>query len=102
MKSLPSHLVAYKRTPEFTQDTVPNGLLSAHRTKVGAWGKIVVLSGQLTYRILEPEVEEIPLGPGVEGIVEPTVSHEVVPQPGVRFYVEFYHAAEPRDAPGSA
>ena len=96
MKSLPSHLVPYKRTPEFTEDTVPDGLLAAHRTKAGVWGKIVVVAGHLTYRILEPGVEEVPLRTGVDGVVEPTVKHEVVPQPGVRFYVEFYRA-ETRD-----
>lgn len=101
MKSLPSHLVPYKRTPEFTQDSVPDGLLSAHRTKAGVWGKIVVLAGHLTYRILEPEITETPLSPGVDGIVEPTVKHEVVPQPGVRFYVEFYRAAGTRDGSSS-
>ncbi len=92
MKSLPKNLMAYKRTPEFTATSVPAGLLHAHRTQAGVWGKIVVLTGSLTYRILEPAVEEIGLSPEVYGVVEPTVQHEVVPQPDVRFYVEFYRA----------
>jgi tellurite resistance-related uncharacterized protein len=92
MKTLPKKLVAYKRTPEFTDLSVPEGLLHAHTTKAGVWGKIVVLAGHLTYRILEPAIAEIPLSPDVHGVVEPTIKHEVVPQPGVRFYVEFYRA----------
>ncbi len=92
MKTLPENVVAYKRTPEFTAASVPEGLLHAHSTKAGVWGKIVILSGQLTYRILTPEIEEISLSPGIHGVVEPTVKHEVIPQPGVRFYVEFYRA----------
>jgi tellurite resistance-related uncharacterized protein len=93
MKSLPDKLVAYKRTPEFTDASVPDGLLHAHSTKAGVWGKIIILTGNLTYRILEPEIEEILLSTAVYGVVEPTVKHEVVPQPGVCFYVEFYRAA---------
>jgi len=48
------------------------------------------LDGALTYRILEPQVEEVLLSPGNCGVIEPTIKHELVPQPGVRFYVEFY------------
>jgi tellurite resistance-related uncharacterized protein len=90
MKSMPSGVEPYKRTPEFTSETVPAGLRSSHRTKEGVWGRIVVLEGRLRYRILEPAVEEVELSPGVEGVVEPTVPHEVEPLGAVRFYVEFH------------
>ena len=89
MKSLPSNISAYKRTPEFTRDTVPEGLLRAHSTKAGVWGRIVVLEGSLEYRILEPEVETLVLSPGEDGVVEPTMRHEVEPLGDVRFFVEF-------------
>ncbi|MDQ7059566.1 MAG: DUF3565 domain-containing protein [Ghiorsea sp.] len=39
----PKGLKEYKRTPEFTQDTIPKGLLKHHITKMGTWGKINVL-----------------------------------------------------------
>lgn len=90
MKILPSNLVAYKRTAEFTADSVPPALLRNHNTKAGVWAKIVVLEGSLLYRILEPTVEEVALTPERHGVVEPTVMHEVVPRRGVRFYVEFF------------
>jgi tellurite resistance-related uncharacterized protein len=93
MKALPASVVPYKRTPEFTASSVPDGLLHAHDTKEGVWGEIIVLAGQLTYRILEPVVEEVELSPDRFGVVEPTVKHEVVPQEGVRFYVQFYREA---------
>ena len=69
---------------------MPKGLLKAHQTKEGTWGKIVVLEGELCYRILEPEVEEVHLSPGKFGVVEPTVLHEVEPLTELKFYVEFY------------
>ena len=40
MKTLPADVVTYKKTPAFTQDTIPKGLLRRHTTKAGSWGKI--------------------------------------------------------------
>jgi tellurite resistance-related uncharacterized protein len=90
MKPLPADASPYKRTPVFTAETVPEGLLHSHNTKEGVWAKIVVLEGQLRYRILEPVLEEMLLGPASPGVVEPTIKHEVEPLGPVRFYVEFY------------
>lgn len=90
MKQLPEGLVPYKRTPEFTEDTIPAGLRRQHTTKAGAWARIVVLSGTLRYRILCEPVEEHELTPELHGTVEPTVPHEVEPLGPVRFYVEFH------------
>jgi tellurite resistance-related uncharacterized protein len=90
MKSLPNHVAPYKRTPEFTEATVPNGLLHEHQTKDGVWGKIVVLEGQLQYSISEPMPEVILLDAHTYGVVEPTMRHAVKPLGPVRFYVEFH------------
>lgn len=90
MQALPSHVIAYKKTPEFNQDTVPAGLLKQHATKEGTWGKIIILEGQLRYRILEPSIEEIMLNTSYFGVVEPTILHEVETVGSVRFLVEFY------------
>lgn len=89
MKSLPPDAVAYKATPEFDQDTIPAALLGSHTTKAGTWGRIVVSRGRLLYRILEPALSEHWLEPGRDGVVEPTVRHEVEPHGEVRFHVEF-------------
>jgi tellurite resistance-related uncharacterized protein len=90
MKQVPNTVVPYKRTPSFTQDSIPAGLLKAHQTKPGTWGKIVVMRGVLLYRILQPDSEEIHLSPTQHGVVEPTVLHEVQATGEVQFYVEFY------------
>lgn len=94
MKQIPPQAQAYKRTPEFTQDTVPQGLLNEHQTKEGVWGKIVVLEGQLQYTINEPQTEVIMLDEHRFGVVEPTILHQVKPMGNVRFYVEFYRLVE--------
>ena len=89
MRELPSDVVAYKKTPVFTKQSVPSGLLKAHRTKKGTWGRIVVLQGRLEYQIEEPVEEVLVLVAGQVGIIEPAMSHAVRPMGDVEFYVEF-------------
>ncbi len=87
-------LIPYKKTPVFNETTIPKGLLKAHSTKAGTWGKIVVLEGTLLYRILEPEVSEQLLKPGSLGFAKPKQLHEVRPEGKVSFYVEFCRPPE--------
>ena len=93
MKDLPPNVRPYKRTPEFTELSVPQALLRSHSTNSGTWGKIVVLKGHLTYRILEPDIEEIQIDPAHPGVMEPAIRHEMEPRGEVRFYVQFYDQA---------
>jgi len=90
VKDLPLKLRPYKRTPEFTELSVPQALLRSHSTKSGTWGKIVVLKGHLTYRILEPDIEEMQLDSTRPGVIEPAICHEIEPCGEVTFYVQFY------------
>lgn len=90
MQSIPKSCRSYKRTPLFDERSVPAGLLKAHQTKAGTWGEIVVLEGQLLYRILEPEIERHLLDSEHKGVVEPEMLHEVEPFGEVSFYVEFF------------
>lgn len=91
MKILPPNLIAYKKTPIFSGETVPPGLLKTHTTRVGTWGKICVVKGRLLYIIEKDPIEEIELDSEKFGVVEPQVPHHVVPIGDVEFYVEFYH-----------
>lgn len=90
MKILPENLTEFKRTSEFTGDTVPKGLLKNHKTPTGTWAVINILSGSLIYRILEPEVEKIELSKSNPGIIEPDILHEVKLIGDVKFFVAFY------------
>ena len=96
MKTLPNTLYCYRKTPTFTQETIPKGLLHRHTTKAGSWGKICVLSGQLSYQILTEPGEDHTLSPDVPGIIEPQVPHQVQALGPVEFYVEFHQAPESR------
>jgi tellurite resistance-related uncharacterized protein len=94
---LPLDVRAYKRTPEFTEATVPAGLLRDHDTKPGVWALIHVLEGRLGYRVNDGrrEVSEMVLTPDSEpGVIEPTIRHSVEPLGPVRFFVEFHRSDE--------
>ena len=56
--ALPPGAQAYKRTPVFTQDTVPAGLLRDHVTREGTWALIHVLEGVVRYRVPGLDVEQ--------------------------------------------
>ncbi|HXP04341.1 MAG TPA: DUF1971 domain-containing protein [Stellaceae bacterium] len=91
---LPPGIVPYRRTPIFTETTLPAGLRRRHQTKPGTWGLIVVLEGRLRFRRLEPFFETT-LDPTCPAVVAPEEPHEVEPIAKVRFFVEFYAAPEP-------
>jgi tellurite methyltransferase len=88
MAALPAGLVAYKRTPSFTEESVPAALLRDHHTKAGVWAQIVVEEGKLEYAC---ERGVFVLSPAVVGIIEPEAAHHVRPLSRVRFHVVFLH-----------
>lgn len=89
MENLPFNVKLNKTTPVFNESSVPSGILGRHTTAEGVWGRIVVSDGQLTYRILEPNVEEHVLDTDHVGIVAPQKAHQVVLSGPVKFYIEF-------------
>lgn len=87
---LPEGLQEYKRTPEFTETTIPAGLLKDHNTKAGVWGLIHVLQGSLQYTVHHPADRTYDLAAGDLGIVVPLMKHHVKAPGKVRFYVAFH------------
>lgn len=95
MSGLPQGLQSYKRTPTFTETTVPAGLLNDHATKQGVWGLIHVEAGELHYFVTD--ARRVPSACvlsslSVPGVVEPTILHRVEARGPVRFHVEFFRA----------
>ena len=89
MKQLPDNVRAYQKSQKFTDKTTPGMMKNDHRTRAGVWAKIIVEKGEVIYHI--PEQDEVhTLTPDMPGIIEPVVFHKVDPQPGARFYLEFY------------
>ncbi|MBA4306793.1 MAG: tellurite resistance protein [Sphingopyxis sp.] len=89
---LPPGLAVYKRTPTFTEDSLPRGLSADHATKESVWGLIRVEEGKLLYTVTDPRRpyrEQFLLPDSEPGVVEPTIVHRVKPIGRVRFHVEF-------------
>lgn len=98
MVDLPTAAQVYRRTPDFTDETVPKALLGDHSTKADVWGRIVVSEGRLRYVI--PSTGDVSeLSPGNPGIVEPALPHRVEMVGAVRFHVEFLRVAPSEDEP---
>ncbi|BCT69171.1 DUF3565 domain-containing protein [Nitrosospira sp. NRS527] len=90
---MPDGFIPYKRTPVFTEESVPAALTKDHSTKTGTWAKITVLEGKLRYCVaaLGADME---LSTDNVGVVVPEVPHHVEPLGAARFFVEFYRAPD--------
>lgn len=86
----PDRLHEYKRTPTFTETTIPAGLLRDHATKRGVWGLIVVEEGELLYTVQYPGERSYTLTAGTPGVVAPEMKHHVHAPGTVRFHVAFH------------
>ena len=91
MPKLPNNVTPYKRTPNFTHETVPRGLLKDHSTKAGTWGVLTVLSGTLLYHITQTQPpQSYELGVEDAGIIVPEQKHYLELTGETEFYLEFY------------
>lgn len=91
---LPAGFTKYGGTAVFTEKTVPAKLTSAHDTKPGVWGKLIVLDGALDYVVPGPPEERARIEAGGFGVIEPEVKHYVTPLGPVTFRVDFYRKEE--------
>ena len=52
-------LIMYKHMPIWTAETMPEAVQRKHNTKVGTWGKITVLTGELKFIEMTEDGEEL-------------------------------------------
>lgn len=88
-------LIAYKRMPIWNQETVPTEITHKHNTKVGTWGKIKVLKGQLQFEAIsdDNQITAVEVYDAASDIpmVEPQAWHRVtLLTEDTEFFVEFY------------
>ena len=88
-------LVAYKRMPLWTKETMPEAVQQKHNTKVGTWGKITVLKGALKFIELTEDGEVLAehlFEAGADNpMAQPQVWHRVeAATDDVEWYLEFY------------
>ena len=90
MKSLPETVVAYKKTPTFTDADIPEAMLNTHATKSGVWGVLNIVKGSVAYCIDNEAEEKYKLQQDDKGVIEPTVSHHLEFSEPFELYIEFY------------
>lgn len=97
---MPEKLIAYKRMPLWTKDTMPEAVQRKHNTKVGTWGKITVLKGKLKFVELTEDGDEVAshvFEAGADNpMSQPQAWHRVEAlTDDVEWFLEFY--CEPKD-----
>jgi tellurite resistance-related uncharacterized protein len=86
----PVNLELQHTSKEFTDVTVPPGLLRAHKLANDVWGKLLVRSGHVLFKFEASSSEPIDLAEGDHIDIPPDVHHYVEPRPDARFVIEFY------------
>jgi len=90
---LPEGAEFVRSTRRFDVDSVPGGLLSAHRIAPGVWGELRVFEGEVTF-VLEETGATRQLHAGERQVIEPDTSHHVEPAPGAEFAVSFHRVRD--------
>lgn len=91
---LPEGLELARSTDVFDQDTVPAGLLRAHRVAPGVWGRLVVHTGSLGF-VFEDDGKTVDVGAGDHMVIPPDRPHHLEMLGPVTFVVEFHRQARP-------
>lgn len=91
--TLPEGLVLSRTTNTFDKDSVPKGLLRAHRIAEGSWGVLRVVEGELLF-VIEESGESRMIRAGEAQVVEPGVLHHIEVEEGARFLIEFHKKPE--------
>ncbi len=87
---LPNGLQKYAASPVFTETSTPEKLTTAHDTKVGVWGKLIVSEGALEFVVPGPPATSERIAAGAFALIEPTVPHHIRLIGSVEFQIEFY------------
>ena len=89
MEKMPKGLKSHKSTPVFTEATIPKGLLNRHNTKEGVWGRLIVLSGTITFVDLTNS-RQIEASPERPVTIVPQAWHHLKVTGEVELKIDFY------------
>lgn len=82
---------AYKVTPIFDENTLPQALRNAHNTRPGTWGLLRVLSGELRLVFHDPHMV-VMVDRAHPAIIPPQAVHHVEVTGPMQMRVEFHDA----------
>lgn len=99
---LPAGLEHVRTTDAFDVDTVPPGLLRAHRVAEGVWGRLVVRTGRVTFVFDDEPDAPIVVEAGGAVAIPPGRQHHVELDGPATFAVEFHRVpTEPTPEAGT-
>ncbi len=90
---LPEGLTQLGSAGPWDQDTLPSGLLNAHRTPEGRWGRLQVFDGAIDFQFEREEPETSParrLEAGAVQPIPPGAPHRLIPAGPVRLELQFW------------
>ena len=87
---MPEGMVLTRTTDVFDNDTVPAGLLKAHRVADSVWGRLVVHSGSVRFVFEDKGDAAAVVKAGETLVIPPGRLHHVEPDAAATFAVEFY------------
>ncbi|MGQ0285906.1 SAM-dependent methyltransferase TehB [Pasteurellaceae bacterium 22721_9_1] len=89
-----NELICYKRMPIWTKESLPQMFQQKHNTKVGTWGKLTILKGQLNFYELDENgdiLSESVFSSNDTTFIEPQVWHKIEAiSDDLECYLEFY------------
>jgi tellurite resistance-related uncharacterized protein len=87
---IPDGHVLARTTDVFDNDTVPAGLLRAHRVADGIWGRLVVHAGTVRFVFEDAADDPATVSAGESVVIPPARLHHVELDGPARFAVEFH------------
>ena len=87
---LPAGVTAGRRTPDFTKDTCPAGLLAAHQA--ATWAQLEVTEGTVVFADEVTGTRSIG-SPGAPVVIAPDNPHHIEPTDDAVFAVQFFDLA---------
>ena len=87
---LPEGLELARTTGVFNNDTVPVGLLSAHRVADDVWGRLIVHTGAVTFVFEDDPEQPIAASPSQSVAIPPGRPHHLELDQPATFAVEFH------------
>lgn len=86
-RAIPAEASKGRKTPTFTSNTVPAGLLGTHHTT--GWAELVVISGSVAFVEHSPEWHATAASDSPV-VIRPNQRHHIDPSTDAEFYVQFY------------
>ena len=80
----------YKITPVWDEQTLPTAIRNEHSTKVGTWGVLRVLEGEVTL-VFQDSASSVLVTSGSPALIPPEAVHHVELSGPMKMQVDFHH-----------